>query len=75
MEFRKRKGPLWAGTRLENGFALVAQVVNNSAGGKAGFADFLPKWGAEDPNPPIESVFGLLQSAARRNKEKPGGGS
>ncbi len=38
----RQTGTLNFGTRLEQGFALLATVLNRAHGGKAEFSDFLP---------------------------------
>lgn len=42
MEFARMRGTLHTGMRLERGFALLAWMVNQAAGGKAEFKDFAP---------------------------------
>jgi len=58
MEYIKRHGTLNMGTRVEQGFALVAMMVNRSVGGKSELSDFLP-----DRSEPEEVVEGEEASA------------
>lgn len=67
-EYIKRRGSLDLGNRTEYGFALVAQVVNNAAGGKAKMTDFLPK--REEPETSIHDVFSMIKSRAQVNNRR-----
>lgn len=42
LDYIKRKGPVDIYGRLEWGFALLAAIANNAAGGKAKQRDFMP---------------------------------
>lgn len=59
----KKRGSLNLGARLELGIALLAQVTNNSMGGKAKMADFLPK--REEELASIGDVFAMLKSNSK----------
>lgn len=41
-DFIKKRGSLHTGLRLENGFALLAVMMNRALGGKARMEDFMP---------------------------------
>jgi hypothetical protein len=62
----KKRGTLNVGLRLEMGFAMLAQVTNNSMGGKSKFEDFMPKR-EEEPEKAasIGEVFSLLKSKSK----------
>lgn len=53
----RKRGTLNLGTRVEMGFALLAMVTRNSAGGKSKIDDFLPK---RDEKGPTDDMHGLL---------------
>lgn len=60
----RKRGTLNIGMRLEMGIALLAQVTNNSMGGKAKMTDFLPK--REEPQQAsIGDVFAMLKSKSK----------
>lgn len=59
MRYRRQTGPLNLGIRLEEGFALLATVLNNVHGGKAKFDDFLPDRGFR-PEPAAATPQDLL---------------
>ena len=40
--FIRKRGSLNTGLRLENGFALLAVMINRAVGGKATMEDFMP---------------------------------
>lgn len=40
--FIKKRGSLNTGLRLENGFALLAVMMNRALGGRAEMSDFMP---------------------------------
>lgn len=42
MTYRKMRGSLFNGNRLESGFALLAWMVNKACGGSAEQKDFMP---------------------------------
>lgn len=42
--FIKKRGSLHTGLRLENGFALLAVMINRAMGGKAQMDDFMPHY-------------------------------
>lgn len=41
-EFRRLRGTLFVGNRLETGFALMATMISKATGGKAEMRDFMP---------------------------------
>lgn len=53
----RKRGTLNLGTRVEMGFALLAMVTRNSAGGKSKIEDFLPK---REEGGPMDDMHGLL---------------
>lgn len=65
----QKRGSLNFGSRLEHGIALLATVVNRSAGGKARMSDFLPKREEEDMTS-IEGVFRMLKIKAGENRAR-----
>jgi hypothetical protein len=70
MEYIKRHGTLNMGTRVEQGFALVAMMVNRSVGGKSELSDFLPdrsepEEAAEGEEASAQDIFLLLRGLAR----------
>ena len=71
MEYIKRNGGLNVASRMEQGFALLAMMINRSVGGKAELEDFLPD--RSQPEPEVEGeeasasaqdVFLLLRGLA-----------
>lgn len=40
-QYRLKRGPLNAMMRMDNGFALIAMMINHACGGKAEISDFL----------------------------------
>lgn len=42
--FIKKRGSLNVGMRLENGFALLAVMINRALGGKAKMEDYMPHY-------------------------------
>lgn len=70
MEYIKRHGTLNIGTRVEQGFALVAMMVNRSVGGKSELSDFLPDRSepeevADGEEASAQDIFLLLRGLAR----------
>ncbi len=45
--FIKKRGSLHTGLRLENGFALLAVMINRACGGKQKIEDFMPHYEAK----------------------------
>lgn len=41
-QYRRKRGSLNTGTRMEWGFALLATILVQANGGKAGIEDFMP---------------------------------
>lgn len=67
MAYVRQTGSLNLGKRIEQGFALLATVLNRVNGGSAELADFLPN---REPSPePAEAtaddIMRLLQSVKR----------
>lgn len=67
MAYVRQTGSLNLGKRIEQGFALLATVLNRVNGGQAEFSDFLPD---REPRPePAEAtaddIMRLLQSVKR----------
>ncbi|SEJ49485.1 hypothetical protein [Pseudomonas sp. NFR16] len=64
MRYRRQTGPLNLGTRLDEGFAMLATVFNNAMGGKAKFSDFMPDrgFGTEQKKATPQDLLALLQS-------------
>jgi len=67
MRYAKQKGSLNLGLRIEDGFALLATILNNLHGGKAKFDDFLPdREPKPEPKPATpQDLLALLQSVKR----------
>lgn len=67
MRYAKQTGSLNLGLRIEQGFALLATILNNLHGGKATFDDFLPKRSeaVEEAEASAQDLFRLLQSVKR----------
>lgn len=63
----QKRGSLNLGPRLEQGFALIATVINRSNGGRAQMSDFLPKREEEDTTS-IEGVFRMLKVKAEESR-------
>lgn len=63
----QKRGSLNFGQRLEQGVALLASVVNRSAGGKAQMSDFLPDREEKDMAS-IEGVFRMLKVKAEESR-------
>lgn len=63
MRYRRQTGPLNMGIRLEQGFAMLATLLNNVHGGKATFDDFLPdrSFKAETVAATPQDLLALLQ--------------
>ena len=57
--FRKKRGSLNVGLRLEEGFALVATAISRSVGGKAKFDDFAPHL-REEESSGLMDIFAKL---------------
>lgn len=67
MAYVRQTGTLNLGTRIEQGFALLATVLNRVNGGKAELSDFLPNRGTE-PEQDVataDDIMRLLQSVKR----------
>lgn len=56
--YRKKRGSLNLGLRLEEGFALVATAISRSVGGKAKFDDFAPH--LKDEETGLMDIFSKL---------------
>ena len=76
MEYIERNGSLNIASRMEQGFALLAMMVNRSAGGKSELSDFLPD--RSRPEPEVEGeeasaqdVFLLLRGLAKPEAKAP----
>jgi len=67
VEYARRRGGFNLGMRIEAAAALIAQQVNQGAGGKAKVADFLMHKD-EEPMATIEDLFGMLKSKAQARK-------
>lgn len=61
--FRKMRGSLFTGNRLESGFGLLAYMVNRAVGGKAEMIDFLPHADREESD--LQDVINILNGARR----------
>lgn len=64
----KKRGTLNFGMRLEMASALLAQVTNNSMGGKAKMEDFMPHKDAEEIS--IQDLFNGFKNIAHHNNLK-----
>lgn len=67
MRYARKTGSLNLGIRIEQGFALLATLLNNLHGGKATFNDFIPDRG-QKPRPKEatpQDLLALLQSVKR----------
>lgn len=63
VEYRRMRGSFNVGMRIEECSALVAQQVNNSAGGKAKIGDFMPHKDEEFAK--LTDVFAMLKIKAK----------
>lgn len=66
--YRESCGSFNISTRLEQGFALIAMMLNRVNGGKAEISDFIPDRGnnIEPPEGSIEDVMALLNSVSAK---------
>lgn len=56
--YRERYGTLHLGMRLEEGFALLAWIINRSLGGNAEITTYMPH--AKDDEATLEDVMQIL---------------
>jgi hypothetical protein len=63
LQYARKRGGFNLGMRIEEAAAIVAQQVNNGAGGKAKMVDFLMHRDEELAS--LTDVFGLLKSKAQ----------
>ena len=66
MLYREKHGPLWHGTRLEQGFALVAHTVASGIPRNKGtkgpkFKDFLPRRATQDDVLTLQEAMALMK--------------
>ena len=59
-----KRGSLHVGMRLEQGFALLAVLINHALGGKATFEDYMPH--ADPKVATISDVMNILLSGKDR---------
>lgn len=64
----RKRGSLHPGRRLEAGFALVAYMVNRTAGGKITLADLMPYEHQRDEELTPERVMAVLKAAHRSSR-------
>lgn len=67
MAYVRQTGSLNLGKRIEQGFAMLATVLNRANGGSAELADFLPNR-EPSPEPAVataDDIMRLLQSVKR----------
>lgn len=63
LTYRHMRGSLFMGNRLESGFALIASLISQAAGGKAQQQDFMPH--ADLPDATISDVMNILSGKRR----------
>lgn len=62
--YMRKRGTLHTGMRLDQGFALLATIINNALGGKAKQQDYMPY--AEQRAASISDVMNILISGKDR---------
>jgi hypothetical protein len=65
LTFRKMRGSLFIGNRLESGFGLLTYMVSRAMGGKQTLRDFMPH--ADKPDQPVEMDLDSTISAVMAN--------
>jgi hypothetical protein len=63
LTFRQMRGSLFVGNRLESGFALLASLTVQAAGGKATQQDYMPH--ADLPEASLSDVMNILSGRRR----------
>lgn len=63
LTYRRMRGSLHMGTRMESGFALLASLISRACGGDASQLDFMPH--AEQPAATLSDVMGILSGKQR----------
>lgn len=63
MTYRRMRGSLNIGNRLESGFALIAFMISRATGGTADQRDFMPH--ADAPEASLSEVMGILSGRQR----------
>jgi hypothetical protein len=74
--YLERRGTLNLGLRIEEGFALLAMMINRALGGRANMSAFMPHFGpmqapaSSEPISADEALQLLTQLAGRTNASK-----
>ena len=63
LKYRRRRGSLFMGNRLESGFALIAWMIHRALGGKKEMDFFMPHW--EQPQQSVDEVMKILTGAKK----------
>lgn len=63
LTYRRMRGSLNMGNRMESGFALIASLISRACGGNANQIDFMPH--AEPPDAKLTDVMGILAGRQR----------
>lgn len=63
-EYIRKRGTLNVGTRIEQGFAMLAQTIWAVNGKAKKIEDFMPQ--REQPEATLEGIFGMLKAKAKK---------
>jgi hypothetical protein len=63
LTYRRMRGSLNMGSRMESGFALIASLISSACGGNAKPVDFMPH--ADAPAASLDDVMGILSGKQR----------